>query len=174
MSYQAKFFLWTKLLENLLLAKYIISFTVPLMLNFFQNTCFKEHNNIAVQPNLWVIINLYKKNVFQLSHGIKNIHRTKLYQWYTDLGNTFLQLLLLKVCEAFLFRPSSNVYSILWSVQVFFAFLEKRRPNRYWLWEENLVFCMQIFSLTWYKVTFQINNDCNQAMPGIIVNLVFY
>ena len=33
---------------------------------------------------------------------------------------------------------------------------------------------MQIFSLTWYKVTFQINNDCNQAMPGIIVNLVFY
>ena len=46
----------------------------------------------------------------------------------------------LKVCETFLFRQSKKVYSILWSVRVFFAFLEKRRPNRYWLREENLVF----------------------------------
>ena len=37
---------------------------------------------MTVVPNLWVMINLYK-DVFQLSHGIKNIHRSKLYQWYT-------------------------------------------------------------------------------------------
>ena len=43
-----------------------------------------------------------KNNVSQLSHGIKNIHRSKLHQLYTYLGNTFLQLLLLKVFEAFL------------------------------------------------------------------------
>ena len=35
-----------------------------------------------------------KNNVFQLSHGIKNIHRRKLYQSYTDLRKTFLQLFL--------------------------------------------------------------------------------
>ena len=32
--------------------------------------------------------------------------------------------------------------SLLWSVQVLFALLEKTRPNSYWLWEENLVFYM--------------------------------
>ena len=68
------------------------------------------------------------------------------------LGKNFLQLLLLKVCETFLFRQSNNVYSILWSVSVFFPFLENRRPNRCWLWEENLVFHMQIFNLTCQSV----------------------
>ena len=29
------------------------------------------------------------KNVFHLSHGIKSIHRSKLYQWYTHLWKTF-------------------------------------------------------------------------------------
>ena len=32
-------------------------------------------------------------------------------------------------------------------VKVFFTFLEKGRSNKYRLWEANLVFCMQIFSL---------------------------
>ena len=69
-----------------------------------------------------------------------SIHWSKLYQWYTHLGKTFLQLLLLKVCETFLFGQSNKVYSMLWSVRVFFAFLE--RQNRYWLWEESFVFHM--------------------------------
>ena len=29
--------------------------------DFVQATCFKEHSNMAVSPNLWVTINLYKK-----------------------------------------------------------------------------------------------------------------
>ena len=33
--------------------------------------------------------------------------------------------------ETILFRQSNKVYSILWSVRVFFTFLEKRRPNIY-------------------------------------------
>ena len=81
-------------------------------------------------PNFWVTISLYKKECLPESHGIKNIHRSKLYPWYTHLGKTFLQLPLFKVCETFLFRQSKKVSSILWSVWVFFAFLEKRRPNR--------------------------------------------
>ena len=88
---------------------------------------------MVVSPNLWLTINLYKlKNtVFQLSHGIKSIHRCKLYQWYTHSGKTFLQLLLLKVCKTFLCKQSNKVYDILWSVSVFVAFLEKKKPNRY-------------------------------------------
>ena len=56
------------------------------------------------------------------------------------LEKEFFQQLLLKVCKAILLRQNNKVYSILWFVRVFFAFLEKRRPNKYWLWEENLVF----------------------------------
>ena len=59
-------------------------------------------------------------HVFQLSNAIKKIHQSMLYQWYTHFGETFLQLLLLKVWEMFLFRQSKKVCSIL----------EKRRPNR--------------------------------------------
>ena len=42
----------------------------------------------------------------------------------------------------FLLRQSRNVCFILWSVQIFFAFLEDRRTNTYCLWEEKLVFHM--------------------------------
>ena len=47
-------------------------------MNFFQNICFKEHNNMVVDENITAAINSQKNNIFQLSHGIKNIHRTKL------------------------------------------------------------------------------------------------
>ena len=67
--------------------------------------------------------------MFQLSHGIKNIRWSKSYQWYTHLRKTFSQLLLLKICETFLFRQSKKVCSILWSAWALFALLEKRRPN---------------------------------------------
>ena len=30
-------------------------------MDFFQNTCFKERSNMAVTPNFWVTISLYKK-----------------------------------------------------------------------------------------------------------------
>ena len=43
-----------------------------LKMDFFHNTCFKERNNVAVAENLSVAINLLLKNVFQLSHGIKD------------------------------------------------------------------------------------------------------
>ena len=66
---------------------------------------------------------------------------------FSHFGKTFLQLLLLKVCETFLFRENKKACSSLWSVSVFFAFLEKRRPKKYFLQEVNLVFHMQILSL---------------------------
>ena len=56
------------------------------------------------------------------------------------MWKTFLQLLLLKICETFLFRQSKKACSIIWSTWVFFAFLEKRRPNKYCLWKLSLVF----------------------------------
>ena len=45
-----------------------------------------------------------ENNVFQLSHGTKSIHQSKLHLYYTHWRKTFLQLLLLKVCESFIFR----------------------------------------------------------------------
>ena len=50
------------------------------MKDIFQNTCFKERSNMPDTPSLWITINLSRKFCFQLSHGIKNIHRSKLYE----------------------------------------------------------------------------------------------
>ena len=96
------------------------------------------NSNIVVAPRLWVMINLCKKYCFQLSHTIKNIHRRKLYQ-LGHLGKTFLQLLLLKVCETLLLGQNNKACSILWPGSVYFAFIEKRRPKtfsicRYLVW----------------------------------------
>ena len=52
---------------------------------------------------------------------------------------------------------------VLWSVWVFFAFLEKRRPNNYCLWEVNLISYIQVFrwmcqnvNLVWNIVVWDI------------------
>ena len=111
-------------------------------------------NKVALQlysnhTSAWVFsckFAAYLQNTFLWEHSlngcfwINNIHRSKLYHWHAHLQKTFLQLLLLKVCETFIFRQSKKLCSILWSIWVFFAFLEKRRSNRYCLWEVNLVF----------------------------------
>ena len=62
-------------------------------------------------------------------------------------------------CETFLFRQSKKACSIIWSTWVFFAFLEKRRPNKYCSWKVNLVFHIKRFSsqsvnLFWVLVVF--------------------
>ena len=60
---------------------------------------------------------------------------------------SFSSLLFLKVCESFQFRQSKNTCSALWSVWMFFAFLDKRRPNTCCLWE----------GLKWICKFFEIN-----------------
>ena len=50
-----------------------------------------------------------KYDVSQLSHGVKNIHRNKLYQQQMRWRESFLQLLLLKVSESFILRQSKNI-----------------------------------------------------------------
>ena len=63
---------------------------------------------------------------------IDNIH---------TVGKSFSRLLLLKVCESFLLKHSTETWSALWSAGVSFAFLAKRRPNKHCSWEVNLVSC---------------------------------
>ena len=82
---------------------------------------------MAVTPNLWVTISLYKIECLPFITRNKK-HSSK--QVVFILGKTFLQLLLLKVYETFLFRESKKVGSILWFVRVFLPFLEKRGPKR--------------------------------------------
>ena len=80
--------------------------------------------------NLWTTINLYKKQfvpviTWNKKHSLKQVGINDIHTW----ERLFLQLLLLKFCETFLFRQSNKVYNILWPVRVFFPFLEKRRPT---------------------------------------------
>ena len=104
-----------------------------------QNTCFKDGgsskllvNNTFAQEILFTVITWNKK------HSSK-----QLISMINTLGSGFFAaLLLLKVCKMLLEKQNKNDCSILWSVWVFFAFLKKRRPKKYFLWEENLVFHM--------------------------------
>ena len=64
----------------------IISISTALLLwryckiytNFFQNTCFKENDNVTVEK-ISSEQQIFRKNVFQLSHGTKYIQRSKLH-----------------------------------------------------------------------------------------------
>ena len=124
-------------------------------MDFFQNNNFKEPNNMTVAANSWVMISMLKKYFFQLSHGIWNVHWTKLHQWYTHLGKNFCQLLLLKVCETFeMFSDRVKKLRLYFGLYFFFAFLEKRRPNRYCLQNENLVFYLKMFNLICQSIIF--------------------
>ena len=47
--------------------------------DFFQITCFKESKKMAVENSLGIMIKFYDNDVFQLSHGMKSICRSKLH-----------------------------------------------------------------------------------------------
>ena len=71
----------------------------------------------------------------------------------------FLKRVLLEVCEPFLFRQREKACIILWSVRAFFAFLEKRKPNKYCLGEVNFVFiCRYLAWCTKCKFTMKRNS----------------
>ena len=42
-----------------------------------------------------------KDDALQLSHGVKNIYQNRLYQYRTYYRESFLWLLILKICESF-------------------------------------------------------------------------
>ena len=115
-------------------------------LDLFQSTRFKESIALAVKITSEKGQTFMKSNVFQLSHEIKNIYRSRFYQLHTHRRKAFLKLLLLKICGSFLFKQNENECGIFWSVWVFFAFPEVRRLNNC-SWEANLVFYIYKFDL---------------------------
>ena len=50
------------------------------------------------------------------------------------------------------FQAKQIKSSILWSATLLFAFLEKKKPNKYCLWEVNLNIYMKIFRLMYQSV----------------------
>ena len=114
--------------------------------DFFQKTCLKEQQ-YGGSKNLNVTTNFHNNYVFQLSHGIKYIHRSNLHPQHTHWRKYFVQLILLKVCESCRFEQSKKTWSVLYSVWVFFAFIEKNLPNKYCLWE------VVRFPTCWYLVS---------------------
>ena len=85
---------------------------------------------------------------FQLSHGTKNIHRSKLHSQHTHWRKTFLQLLLFKVCcESFRFGQIKKLEMYFGLYESSFTFIEKIRPNKYCFCGVNLISYMQVFSL---------------------------
>ena len=81
-----------------------------------------------------------------------------------------MQLLLSKVCESLRFGQSKKTWEVLWSVRVFFAFKEKRRPDKYYLWEENLISYMNVFSL-YSKCEFNFRNSSLKTL--VVFSAIF-
>ena len=102
--------------------------------DFFQITCFKESKNMAVEKNLRKTIGFYKKlpNVFRLSHGMKNIYRSKLYQYICIGEKVFCSCYFWWFVSRF-FSDRVMVCNGAWSVRVFLGFSEKRKPSEYYL-----------------------------------------
>ena len=90
-------------------------------MDFFQIICFKESKNMAAEKNIRVMLNFCKSCTINKREKI------------------ILQLLLLKVCESFLFRQGKKAFSTLWSVQVFFGF-QIREDQINTLYEKQIYF----------------------------------
>ena len=71
---------------------------------------------MAITPNPWVMISLYKKECLPVITRNKKHSLKQVVSMIYILGKDFLELLLFKVCEMFIFRQSKEVGSILWSV----------------------------------------------------------
>ena len=97
--------------------------------------------------NLKVTTNFNKKQWLSVIKWNQKHSPKKVVSIKRTLDKKFFVAAFLKVCESFLLRQMDKTCSALWSLWVLFAFLEKRRPNKYCLREVNLVSCMQIFSL---------------------------
>ena len=127
------------------------------IISFILEICYKHHVvNVEITHKIRTFFKtLASKNVaksrLKKSQSNDKLSRKAMFFSYHREWKTFieaswrkycLQLPLLNVCGSFLFRQSKKTRGILWSVWVFFAFLEVKRRNKYCLWEANLVFYM--------------------------------
>ena len=103
----------------------------------FQITYVKESKNKAVEKNLRVTINYYKELCLPVIIWNKKYIWMQVVQISYTLEKSFLQLPLLKLCELFLFRESSA----LWSVRDMFSFSENKKKKQKTLWEVNCSIC---------------------------------
>ena len=87
---------------------------------------------MAVSEMMWVMINLYKKCLPVITWNKRHSSQQVVSMIY-KLGEDFFGAAPFKGLSDVSPQTCNKLYSILWSRRVFFAFLRKRRPNRYWL-----------------------------------------
>ena len=127
-------------LENLRSKSFILKLCYQHHVTDIKFLCLKERSNMAVAPSLRVTIYFCKKILFAVITWNKKDSSKQVVSMINKLGKEFF--------AAATFKGSWDVYfetkacSILWSVWVFFAFLEKRWPEKHCLLEVNLVFHM--------------------------------
>ena len=77
---------------------FILNFGIYIVLLMWKS---KKSSDMAIEK----ILNIFfkKSNVFQLLHGMKNVYGKKIYVHWRK---SFLQLLVLRIFDSFLFRQS--------------------------------------------------------------------
>ena len=76
--------------------------------DFFQSTSFEELTNMTTEKNLSLTIYFYRKLCLPVIKWNKNYLSKQVGDKHTHWRNSFLQLLVLKDCELFLFRRSKK------------------------------------------------------------------
>lgn len=105
--------------------------------DFFQIIYFIKHKNMAAEKNHRVTINLKKQFLTVITWNNKRSPK---------------QVVPIIVYDSFLFRQSKKDCSILLSVWVFVGFPDIKRPKKYCLRKENLLFCILIVILICKRV----------------------
>ena len=78
-------------------------------MDFFRITCFKEHKNMTVEMNLKMTINFYKRQCFPvITWNKKHLLKQVVPMTYTLEKRFFAAVILLTICESFLFRESKK------------------------------------------------------------------
>ena len=89
---------------------------------------------------------LKKQCLLVITLNKKHALKQALSMTYT-LGKTFLQLLLLNICESFFFTESKKIVSMLWSMWAFFTFQERRRTSTLY---KKQIYYSTCTCLVWY------------------------
>ena len=108
--------------------------------NFILDLWYQHHCNVIVKitdikcgllsKHLWVTMNFCKEILFSVITWNKKHSLKKVMSMINTLGKDFFAA---STRRFFWDRIEKLVVSILWSVSIFFAFLEKRRQNKYFL-----------------------------------------
>ena len=138
---------------NLVLALHCYSGDKKQNTDFFQITCFAENKNMAVEKNLRVATNFYKKLCIPvITRNEKHLSKQVAALIHT-LGKFFFWSCYFQRVVSCFFSDRVKNWQCILVCGSFIGCSEQRGPNKYCLWEDELFTCYSLF-FTRYSLLF--------------------